>query len=86
MNNDENIWFENGEELKQVKEAMYLGNELNNKADLRSELLHRKQEVRKTWFKLTKYWKAKNANTKWQLIIYDAIIGVSYSMDLKQSN
>ena len=74
MNNDENIWFEHGDELAQVKEAMYLGNELNDKADIKTEILHRKQEVRNTRFKLSKYWKAKNANTKLQIIIYDAII------------
>ena len=32
------------------------------------------QEVRKTWFKLLPYWKATNANVKWQLIIFDAVI------------
>ena len=37
MNNEENIWFENGEELKQVKEAIHLGNELNHKSDIKTE-------------------------------------------------
>ena len=31
------------------------------------------QEVRKTWYKLLPYWKATNANVKWQLIIFDAV-------------
>ena len=32
------------------------------------------QEVRKTWYKLLPYWKATNANVKWQLLIFDAVI------------
>ena len=62
--NEEGIWFDNGDTLKQVEEAMYLGSELNNKDDVKTEIIHRKQEVRKTWFKLTKYWKAQNTNKK----------------------
>ena len=32
------------------------------------------QEVRKIWFKMAPYWKASNANQKWKLIIFDAVI------------
>ena len=31
-------------------------------------------EVRKAWFELAEYWKAKNASIMLQLITYDAII------------
>ena len=32
------------------------------------------QEVRQTWFKLLPYWRATNANVKWQLLIFDAVV------------
>ena len=74
MNNEEDIHLHDGESLKDIAETMYLGNELNNKADIGLELQHRKQEVRKTWFKLNAYWKAKDTSKKWQIIVFDAII------------
>ena len=74
MHNDEDIYFHNGDSLKDIAETMYLGNELNNKADIKLELQHRKQEVRKTWFKLNAYWKARDTSKKWQIIIFDAIV------------
>ena len=60
MNSDDDeICFEDGIKLNSVNEATYLGNDLNKKADFRMEINNKKQEVRKTWFKLSKYWKAK---------------------------
>ena len=31
-------------------------------------------EVRRTWYKLTPYWKATRSSKKWKLIVFDAII------------
>ena len=74
MNNEDKIHSPDGKDLQKGAETMYLGNEINTKANLNIEITNKMQEVRKTWFKLSEYWKASNANTKWQLIIYDAII------------
>ena len=74
MNNDGNIHFGNNEQLEKCFETTYLGNELNNEANIMHEIANKIHEVRKTWFKLAPYWKASNASKKWKLIIYDAII------------
>ena len=55
-------------------ETTYLGNEINREANIWHEILNKMQEVRKTWFGLLPYWKATNANLKWQLLIFDAAI------------
>ena len=74
MNNDGMVHFENNEPLPKRFEAAYLGNEINKEANIQHEILNKMQEVRKTWYKLLLYWKATNANVKWQLIIFDAVI------------
>ena len=51
-----------------------MGNEINKEVNIHHELSNKMQEVRKAWFKLRPYWKATNANQRWQLIIYDAIV------------
>jgi len=52
----------------------FLGNEINNEANIQHKILNKMQEVRKAWYKLLPYWKATHANVKWQLIIFDAVI------------
>ena len=74
MNSNEEIKFGDGTKLETGTETMYLANELNTTANIKTEITHKKQEVRKTWFKLKPYWKAKDTNQKWQIIIFDAII------------
>ena len=74
MNNDGLVHFENDEPLPKKFEATYLGNEINKEANIKHEILNKMQEVRKTWFKLLPYWKASNANVKWQLLIFDAVV------------
>ena len=74
MNNDGVVHFENGEPLPKKFETTYLGNELNRDVNIKHEILNKMQEVRKTWYKLLPYWKATNANVKWQLLIFDAVI------------
>ena len=44
------------------------------KANLNLEITNKMHEVRKTWYKMREYWKAKDASKKWQLIIHDAVI------------
>ena len=74
MNNEGLVHVENLEPLPKKFEATYLGNEINKEANIRHEILNKMQEVRQTWFKLLPYWKATNANVKWQLLIFDAVV------------
>ena len=74
MNNDGSVHFDNEEPLPKQFETTYLGNEINREANIWHEILNKMQEVRKTWFRLLPYWKATNANLKWQLLIFDAVI------------
>ena len=57
-----------------IYEATYLGNELNREINVKHEILNKLQTVRITWFKLLPYWKASDANIKWKLRIFDAVI------------
>ena len=52
MNNEDKIHFPDGKDLQKGAETMYLGNEINTKANLNIEITNKMQEVRKTWFKL----------------------------------
>ena len=74
MNNDGSVHFDNQEPLPKRFETTYLGNEINREANIWHEILNKMQEVRKTWFRLLPYWKATNANLKWQLLIFDAVM------------
>jgi hypothetical protein len=74
MNNQGNIMFADGTQLNNVTEATYLGNELNVEANIAHEITNKIQETRRIWMKLQLFWKDNNANRKWKIIIYDAII------------
>ena len=74
MNNDGSVHLDNQEPLPKRFETTYLGNEINREANIWHEILNKMQEVRKTWFRLLPYWKATNANLKWQLLIFDAVM------------
>ena len=74
MNNDGNIHFDDATPLPKNYEATYLGNELNREINVKHEILNKLQTVRITWFKLLPYWKASDANVKWKLRIFDAVI------------
>ena len=74
MNNEGQVHFDNGNPLPKKYEATYLGNEINREVNIKHEVLNKMQEVRKIWFKMAPYWRASNANQKWQLIIFDAAI------------
>ena len=50
MSNDGLVHFANNEPLPKKMEATYLGNEINNEANIKHEILNKMQEVRKTWF------------------------------------
>ena len=50
------------------------GNELNREINVKHEILNKLQTVRITWLKLLPYWKASDANVKWKLRIFDAVI------------
>jgi hypothetical protein len=60
--------------MKNVTEAMYLGNKLNRKASIQEEIRHQMQQVTITWKRLEVYWKATNASKKWQLLADDTIV------------
>ena len=75
--NDEFRWwhtFSNNEKVKKEYEAVYLGNQINKEVNIALEISNKLHDVRKTWFKLFPYWKAKGAPQKWQIIVYDAVI------------
>ena len=74
MNNDGLVHFANDEPLPKKMEATYLGNEINHEANIKHEIFNKMQEVKQTWFKLLPYWKATNANVKWQLLLFDAVV------------
>ena len=74
MNGDGNIHFSDGTRLDKKYEATYLGHEVNKETNIMHEISNKIQEVRGTWMRLHAYWRATNANKKWQLIIFDAIV------------
>ena len=74
MNNDGKVHFDDDMPLPKNFEATYLGNELNKEVNVKHEILNKLQTVRITWSKLLPYWKASNANTKWKLRIFNAVI------------
>ena len=75
MNNDGNIHFDDAMPLPKNYETTYLGNELNREINIvKHEILNKLQTVRITWFKFLPYWKASDANVKWKLRIFDAVI------------
>ena len=68
------IHFADGSALTKCFEATHLGNELNQEVNIQHEILNKIQEVRRTWFKFSSYWKATCASKKWKLIVFDASI------------
>ena len=74
MNSDGSIHFADGTARTKSFETTYLGNELNQEVNIQHEILSKIQEVRRTWCKLSSYWKATTASKKWKLIVFDAII------------
>ena len=69
MDNDGNIHFYDGAELKKSYEATYLGNETNRDVSIAYEIWNKMQKVRCTWFKLNAYWKATRATKRWKMIV-----------------
>ena len=74
MNTEASQKFSNGENIKSEKEAMYLGNELNYKADPHMEVTQKLQEVNRTLHRMQDYWKASEASTKWKILIQEAVL------------
>ena len=74
MNADGEQAFASGEAIKTEKEAMYLGNQLNYKADPQAEVTQKLQEVQRTLFRMQDYWKAAEASPKWKVLIFEAVL------------
>ena len=74
MNTEDTQKFSNGDGIKSKKEATYLGNELNYKADPHMEVTQKLQEVNRTLHRMQDYWKASEASQKWKILIFDAVI------------
>ena len=74
MNTDEKQKFQNGTSIKSEREAMYLGNELNYKADPHLEVTQKLQEVNRTLHRMQDYWKASEASPKWKILIQEAVL------------
>ena len=74
MNTDEEQVSQMEKRILLNKNTVYLGNELNTKANIGEEVSNIIREVSKTWFRLNEYWKAANASRKWKIIVFDAVI------------
>ena len=66
--------FADGEAIKTEQEAMYLGNQLNYKADPHAEVTQKIQEVNRTLWRMQDYWKAAEASPKWKVLIFEAVL------------
>jgi hypothetical protein len=69
MNRVANIHFQDNPPLNIAHEATYLGNNLNHRVDLGREVSQRIQDTKRTWTRLSLYWKDPVTNEKWQLLI-----------------
>ena len=78
MNTEESQKFQNGTNIKNEKEAMYLGNELNYKADPHLEVTQKLQEVNRTLHRMQDYWKASEASPKWKILIQESTYARTY--------
>ena len=73
MNRVANIHFQDNPPLNIAHEATYFGHNLNHTVDLGREVSQRIQDTKRTWNRLSLYWKDPTTNKKWQLLIYDAV-------------
>ena len=60
--------------VKNKKDAVYLGNTLNYKADPHAEVSQKNQEANRTLWKMNDYWKAADASKKWKILIFEAVL------------
>ena len=74
INTEQQPLFMDGEKIEESKQAIYLGNTLNYKADPHAEVTQKIQEVNRTMWKLNDYWKASEASKKWKILIFDAVL------------
>ena len=74
MQSDASIHVKDNTPIHKAHDATYLGNNLNSKVNLAREVTQRIQDTKRTWTKLTLFWKSSGAGRKWQLMVYDAVI------------
>ena len=68
-----NVHFSNGERVKSVDEAKYLGCILNNKADLTKEVKARTANTMATLKKLDMFWRHSSCPERFKLQVLDAV-------------
>jgi hypothetical protein len=74
MNGKAHIHFRNGDKLKEVDRAVYLGGVLTNTASREEELNNRICKALLTCNKLKTFWYKTKCTNKWKLQVYNAII------------
>ena len=75
MSKDAYVHFSDHSLLLKAQEAAYLGNNFNHTVNIRLEVIQRSVDVKRTWMNLRADWKDHSANRKWQLLMYDAVLG-----------
>ena len=73
MNNDGSVHFDNQEPLPKKIETTYLGNEINREAIL-ARNFEQNARSKKDLVQISAILEATNANLKWLLLIFDAVI------------
>ena len=86
MNGKAHIHFSDGELMKRVDKAMYLGGEITTDAGRWSELNNRMNIALRTCNKLKTFWYKTDCTHKWKLHVYNAVIiaQISYGMNTVQ--
>ena len=74
MNGKANIHFSNGQPLKEVDQAPYLGGIMCNDASRWKEFSNRISKALITCNRLKTFWYKTDCSYKWKLQVYNAII------------
>eukprot|EP00974_Lingulodinium_polyedra_P085848 8313877-Lingulodinium_polyedra.AAC.1 len=74
MNKNRDIKFGDGSNLPKEENTVYLGSNVNWRAEASKEVSRRISDCIVTWKRLGTFWKLANASVKIKLNIYDAMI------------
>ena len=82
------VKFKNGDTVKAVDEARYLGCMLNDEANAAKEINRRKADTYATWKILFEFWRHGNSEIRDKLVVYDAVIRAKlmYGLESLQLN
>ena len=68
------VYFKNGEQMKTTEEATYLGAKINKHVDPKHEIRARISATMPILKKLDTFWNKSKCNTKWKLLVFNAVI------------